>query len=66
MEDEPQTPKEWRCTFDMSYPDLCLLRDCVDLYYQRWPGGCADEQEQLIYIRSQLDQAKLDYIFKFK
>ena len=43
--------------------------DCVDLFYQRWPGYPArplEEQEQLILIRSQLDQAKLDYIYKFK
>ena len=66
MEDEPLLPEEWRCQFDMGYPDLRLLRDCVDSFYQRWPGGRAEEQERLIHIRSQLDQAKLDYIFKFK
>ena len=69
MEDEPQTPEEWRCHFDMGYSDLRLIRDCVDLFYQRWPGYPArplEEQEQLKHIRSQLDQAKLDYIYKFK
>jgi|TARA_Y100000287_G_C13992133_1_gene243379 hypothetical protein len=69
MEDDRESPEEWRCQFDMGYTDLRLIRDCVDFFYQKWPGYPArplEEQEQLKHIRSQLDQAKLDYIYKFK
>ncbi len=69
MEDDKQSPEGWRCRFDMGYRDLRLIRDCVDFFYQKWPGYPArplEEQEQLKHIRSLLDQAKLDYIYKFK
>ena len=69
MEDEPLLPEEWRCQFDMAYDDLKLIRECVDSFYQKWPGYPArplHEQDQLKHIRSQLDQASLDYIFRFK
>jgi|TARA_B100000085_G_scaffold284231_1_gene316794 hypothetical protein len=69
MEDEPQSPEEWRCQFDMAYNDLRLVRECVDSFYQKWPGYPArplEEQEHLKHIRNQLDMAILDYTFKFK
>lgn len=69
MEDEPLKPEEWRAEFQTNYSDLKLIRECVDSFYQRWPGYPArplHEQDQLRRIRDQLDQACLDYIFRFK
>ena len=69
MEDDDLKPEEWRAEFQTNYSDLKLLRECVDSFYQRWPGYPArplHEQDRLRHIRDQLDQASLDYIFRFK
>ena len=69
MEDDHLSPEDWRVEFQTNYADLKLLRELVDSFYQKWPGYPArplHEQEQLKHIRSQLDQASLDYIFRFK
>ena len=50
-------------TIDMSIADIRCLYVCVCTTIARWPGGDANEQEQLFRIRDDLYRMILDYRF---
>ena len=46
--------------FQVDQPSLLLLLKTVDFYLEKWPGGKAKEQQDLVQIQTELRKAYLD------
>ena len=50
-------------TLDMTIHEVRLLHKCICVALDRWAGGPAEEQEELIRARDQFQAIILDYTF---
>ena len=47
--------------FEVDGDALRYICRAMDKYVEKWPGGCADEQEKLKHVQLGLRKALLDY-----
>ena len=50
-------------TVEMHIDDVRILHKSVCFHLEKWPGGPAEEQEKLFYMRDWLYRMILDYNF---